>query len=553
VTRLPDYDGQERRGGPPRRTVAIIPGAARLRYSELLRALEEAYPVRFAGSSESDIDSADAAIAFPGERRPDRLRVPCLVLKGPREESEQGSSFTVEMSRCSALDRALHGQKLLENDARPPTPVAVDKGWQVLAVAAGKPIWARNDAEGMGCETASALPSELEDREFLRDHLTAGRFWSLLPIVHFLKKISSDLSETSQARRACFVIDDPNLRFSSYGYLSFPELARDARECDYHVAVATIPLDLLLPGRGAVSVFRSFRSELSLVVHGNDHVSRELERCRSAVEAERMILSATARVGRFEERSGIRVDRVMCPPHGGCSPETLAALFRCGFLGLAASRPFPWEGFADQRRWRLGGWLPAQLAGGGLPVLPRYPLSRNLDDLVFRAVLGQPLILYCHHADLRSGLDPLRAAAARVAELGDVRWMSLASITRGSALCREQDGVATVTLYSRDVRIPRPAVPTVRVEVPRVLGAGDRVRLVVDGESHDVQVGTDGGASVTLANLPTDNELRIQISAPGQVAAATIRDWRPRAWPLARRAMTETRDRTLPLVRELRA
>ena len=240
----------------------------------------------------------------------------------------------------------------------------------------------------------------------------------------------------------------------------------------------------------------------------------------------------------------------MCPPHGGCSPETLAALFRCGFLGLAASRPFPWDGFADQRRWRLGGWLPAQLAAGGLPVIPRYPLSRNLDDLVFRAFLDQPLILYCHHADLRDGLEPLRAAAARVAELGDARWMSLASITRGNVLCREEEGVATVTLYSRDVRIPRPAVPPVRVEVPRIFGADDLVRLVVDGEDHDVRPGIDGRASVTLANPATSGELRIRISAPDHVATTT-RNWRPRPWPLVRRALTETRDRTLPLVRKL--
>jgi hypothetical protein len=549
---LRDDDGQERRRGAPRRLVAIIPTSARLRYSELLRALEEAYPVRFTGSTGSDIDSADAVIAFPGERRPNRLRVPCLVLKGPVTEGDRGSSFTVEMSRAGGLDRALHGQRLLENDARPPAQVAIDKDWRVLAVAAGKPIWAQSDADGVSYETASALPSELEDYEFLRDHLTAGRFWSLLPIVHFLKKISQDVSQTSEVRRACFVIDDPNLRFPSYGYVSFPDLARDARECNYHVAVATIPLDLLFPGRRALSIFQAFRSELSLVVHGNDHVRRELERCHSVSEAERLILSAVARVERFEERARIRIDRVMCPPHGGCSPETLVALFRCGFLGLAASRPFPWDGFADQRRWRLGGWLPAQLAGGGLPVIPRYPLSRNLDDLVFRALLGQPLILYLHHGDLRNGLHQLRAAAERVAELGDARWMSLASISRANALCRELDGVATVTLYSRDVRLARPAVPTVRVEVPRSLGTRELVRLVVNGENHDVEVGTDGAASITLANPPTSHELRIQISALDHVAAATMRDWRPRAWPLARRAMAETRDRMLPLIRDLR-
>ena len=290
--------------------------------------------------------------------------------------------------------------------------------------------------------------------------LVAGRFWSLLPVVHFLKRISSGEPATPNAHNACFVIDDPNLRFSSYGCVSFPDLARDARECGYHVAVATIPLDLLLPGRGAVGVVRTFRSELSLAVHGNDHVYRELERRRSAAEADRLILSADARVPRFEERAGISIERVMCPPHGGCGPETLAALFRCGFLGLAASRPFPWDGFADQRRWRLGGWLPAQLAGGGLPVMPRYHLSRHPDDLVFRAFLGQPLMVYCHHEDLCDGLEPLRAAAARAAEVGDVRWMSLASIAGANALFREQDGVATVALHSRDLRIPRPAAPT---------------------------------------------------------------------------------------------
>lgn len=533
-----------------RSVVAIIPGSARSRYSGLFDALEEAYPVRFAGSAESDLDGADAVIAFPGSGRPERLRVPCLVLKRPEGNGEPQPSFMVEMSRCGALDRALHGQRLVENASTRPAPVVIERGARVLAAVEGRPVWSQTDADGAQHETASALPSELGERDFLRDHLTAGRFWSLLPIVHFLKKISPDVAEISRVRRACFVIDDPNPRFASYGYVSFPDLARDARECKYHVSVATIPLDLLFPGQRAVSLFRAFRSELSLVVHGNDHVHRELERCRSAIEAERMILSAAARVRRFEERAGIRIERVMCPPHGGCSPETLAALFRCGFLGLAASRPFPWEGFVDHRKWRLGGWLPAQLIASGLPVIPRYPLSRNLDDLVFRALLGQPLILYCHHDDLRTGAEPLRAAATRIAELGDVEWMSLASISKRNALCREQDDVATVTVYSRDVHIPRPTAATVRVEVPRAFGAGDVTRLLVDGAIHEAPA--DGTASVVLSNARRRDDLRIQISAPGLVGAPTVGDWRPRAWPLARRAMTETRDRALPLIRELR-
>jgi hypothetical protein len=539
--------------GHPDHCVAVVPSSARARYSELLRALEEAFPVTFTGSSPHEIDSASAVIAFPGEPPPEGLRVPCLQLADPGRQHARGSSFTVEMSRCREVERPLRGQRLVENVARQPAPLATEAPGRVLATTAGKPIWVHNEVHGVARETASALPSELEEGEFLRDHLTAGRFWSLLPIAHFLKQLSDDPATTSRVLHACFVIDDPNVRFSSYGYVSFPELAKDAREHGYHVAVATIPLDLLLPGRGAVSLFQSFRSELSLVVHGNDHVRRELERDHSAAEADRMILAALARVRRFEDRAQIRVERMMCPPHGGCGAETLAALFRCGFLGLAASRPFPWDGFTGQRQWRLGGWLPAQLAAGGLPVLPRYELSRSPDDLVFRAFLGQPLILYCHHADLRGGLEPFRAAAARAADLGDVRWTSLGSIAGRNALCGERDGVATLRVYSRDLRLPRPAAGIVRVEVPRVFGASQRVRILVDGEVRDLEAGTDGSGSVTFTNSSTSRELRVQIAAPRSAAAVTIHHWRPRAWPLVRRMMTETRDRALPLIRELRS
>ena len=278
--------------------MAIIPGSARLRYGELQRALEEACTVSFAGSSRSEIDAADAVIAFACERVP----VPGAGGTGARTGAEIPVYGRV-LGICRTRSRAKLAAAA--RTARQITgSLANGAGTRVLATAAGKPVWVQSDAEAVHHETASARPVELGDHEFLRDHVTAGRFWSLLPIVHFLKKLSCGVWTQSHIRPACFVIDDPNLRFSSYGYLSFPELARDARECNYHVAVATIPLDLVAPERGAVGVFRSFRPELSLVVHGNDHVHRELERCRDAGGAERVLASALARVGRFERRPG---------------------------------------------------------------------------------------------------------------------------------------------------------------------------------------------------------------------------------------------------------
>jgi hypothetical protein len=548
VTGLSDLGDRRVPGVPRTRTVATIPAGITERYTELWRALEEAYPVRFVHRRTGELESVDAAIVFPGERAPERFPGPCLELDA-EPPHRPGSTLRVDMGRSDALDRTLRGQVLAEHDRGRPAPVRVADGWRVLATADGRPVWARRaGTAGAEREVAAAVPAELGDHEYLRDHLTAGRFWSLLPLVHFLKRITRGISPRSAPLQACIVIDDPNVRWPSYGYVKFADLANDARDCGYHVAVATIPLDLVMPGHRAVGVFRELSAHLSLVVHGNDHVHRELDRPHSAGEADRMIHSATTRVARFERRVGIRVERVMCPPHGACGAYTLGALFRHGFLGLAASRPFPWDAFADQRHWRLGGWLPAQLAGGGLPVVPRCSLDRDLDDLVFRAFLEQPLIVYCHHADVRDGFDRFRAVAARAAPLGDISWRSLASITRRNAVWSESDGAVTVRLYSRDLRLPGLRAEAVRIEVPRIFGGGGPPRLVVNGVSQNVQSDGHGRFSLEVAVRPEAPDLHVRIATPRSAPAPARRDWLPGAWPLARRALTESRDRALPLV-----
>jgi hypothetical protein len=511
-------------------------------------ALEEAFGLAFV--DEGRLAQADAVVVLPGGRPPERLAVPCLVLEPAADVRH--SPFVVEVSRGDGVDHALRGQRLTEDAGRLPAPLPVGTAWRVLATAGGRPVWTRWTGAGGDREVASAHVPVLGEREFLRDHLAAGRFWSLLPLVHFLKRVSGGIADRPRVLDACFIIDDPNPRLGSYGHVGFAELARDAREHGYHVAVATIPLDLVLPGRRAAGVFREHPGELSLVMHGNDHVRRELERPRSPAAADRIVRSATSRVARFERTAGLRVERMMCPPHGACGAPMLGALFRAGFLGLAASRPFPWDAFSDHARWRLGGWLPAQLAGGGLPVVSRYLLTRNLDDLVFRAFLDQPLVLYCHHSDLRDALAPFHAAVARAAAIGDVRWGSLASITRRNAVCTVRDGVATVAAYSRDLRIPRPDASRIRVQVPRVFGGGDSLPVLIDGRRFDVPAASDG--SYALVTDPSDGagDLRIRICGDRGAGAARFRDWRPSAWPLARRVLTESRDRALPVVHELR-
>jgi hypothetical protein len=529
--------------------IAIVPGEAMSQYARLFNALEEAYPVRFVGvTGDPGAEQIGAVIVLPGGRAPERLTVPCLVLEASHHNTRHLRPYRVEMSRSVRLDRALVGQELIEHASPRPAGIEVGPGHDVLASVAGKPVWSCGTAEhGVWREHACASPTELADADHLRDHLTAGRFWSLLSLAHFLKRLTVDPVLRQGPHSACLVIDDPNVRFPSYGYVQFSLLGRDAREHGYHVSVATIPLDLALPGRRGLQAFRKHSKELSLTVHGNDHLHHELQRCRGALEAERIIGTAEARVRSFEARAGFRIERVMCPPHGRCGPEALAALFRWNYEGLAAAHPFPWDGFRDQPAWRLGGWLPAQLACGGLPVLPRHPLGASQDDLVFRAFLHQPLIVYCHHTDFREGLGSVHSAVARVAELGEVSWMSLEAIARTNAVISVDGAVTTVTTFSRDLRIPRPAADSLRIAIPRIFGGGQATRIEVDGRRLDVELDSSREAFVAVPDR-SGGELRVRLEAWSSPATVDLQG-RPGTWPLARRAMTEARDRALPYVR----
>ena len=216
-------------------------------------------------------------------------------------------------------------------------------------------------------------------------------------------------SWTPPPLRAAFIIDDPNLHWPSYGYVDFLDLARHAHAHRYHASMAIIPLDLWYFDRRAVRIFRESAAELSLVVHGNDHVRAELAQPRPEREALGLVAQALCRVSRFERRTGLQIDRVMVPPHGDCNDTMFDALARAGFDALSWS-PKPSSA--------ISGWEVADVAPGGLPSIPRTLLG-DRDDLPFRAYLDQPIVLEGHHTDLADGLDLLQEAAGDVNGLGE--------------------------------------------------------------------------------------------------------------------------------------
>jgi hypothetical protein len=217
---------------------------------------------------------------------------------------------------------------------------------------------------------AAPAPAELRANETLRIRFRPGQFSDLLPLLAFIRRYS-EADWIAPQGSASFVIDDPNLHAVRYGFVHYRHLARHAEANGYHVAFATIPLDLWWASKKAVRVFRESSDVLSLLVHGNDHVFHELDRTQSDRERTAFLAQALRRVDRFERRYGLPVARVMAPPHGACSRATAEALLPTGFEALCVSRTHPWCEVEPTDDALLGS-RSVHLVGGEFPLLLRH-------------------------------------------------------------------------------------------------------------------------------------------------------------------------------------
>ena len=515
-----------------RSTVAIQPPTAVAERPRLLAALESAFPVRFVAGGAVD---ADAAIVLCdsdsfGDSLSAPMTTPTLAIGGsPRRQAKPEK---VTLGNGEHVDRRLHGIET-RNRLDGPELGPLTDGQEVLAFAQSQPAWTRSSDPVTVHRVRSSLP-ELGPAQALRD-LFDEHALALIALVHFLRAVTAEYRFDPPPTRATILFDDPNLRWRTYGFIDYRELLSHADAHDYHAAMAMIPLDGWRQHRATVDLFRARRDRLSLVLHGNNHISREL--LRPANEADAFALSAQAmrRAERFEARYGLGMDRVMTPPHGLCSASVARALGALGFDALCAIHPLPWTDRIPADR-PLAGWDPADFAAG-CAVIPRMHLSTPFNQIAVRAFLNQPLVLYGHHDDLADGLDLLSQTASRVNSLGDVEWMSLGEIAGLNYASRLDGGVFRVLPYSHRMRLKLPQkAESLLVEQPRSPDG-------LDGWSTGDSTHPFDSALVCGAG-----EREIQLTTNTRLDPAAIPNPTPRLWPILRRAATETRDRLQPLL-----
>ena len=519
-----------------RKIVGVTPPAALQQRTRLWRVLEDAFPVTFEGRDPSNLTGLDALVAH---RVDIDASAPLPTLQTSADESPNGS-VRIDLSKAASLERCLRGQQLADSGTRDVPALRPTATETILATRDASPLWVVNEI-GDSQYRAAALPANLGKNEPLRDRLRAGRFLALLPILTLLRELTQDTSWTAPPLRATLMFDDPNLHWTSYGYLDYADLAFRAQSENFHVAFATVPIDGWFAHRAAIRLFRE-HNQLSLLMHGNDHLWCELGKAVTRRSSLMIAAQALRRIDAFERRTGLYVSRVMAPPHGECSFEMFHALRRTGFTAACISRPYPWLERAPAT-CPLTQWQTADLVDG-LPVLSRYSITKSTEDLPFRAFLRQPLILYGHQRDLAKG-DPVGEIAGAVNRLGDVQWSSMASIAKSSFLTRRVGDTLKVRLYTRgaEIAVP-PGVRRLVLEAP----AEDDTSL--DDEfvtlASDTQPDRPVKPGEALEIGQTERLLRLSVSSPDCVDVSDVPARRRRLWPGTRRLLVEGRDRLAP-------
>jgi hypothetical protein len=416
---------------------------------------------------------------------------------------------------------------------------------EVLATSGGSPVWTTFHQQEHRTDFALEALPELQPHQLLFDHLQSSQWTGLLPLIAFLRRITQDKAWVSPPLRACFMFDDPNLHWPTYGFLDYAVLAHHAKRYNYHVAIATIPLDAWFVHSGVARLFRENTSHLSLLIHGNNHTRNELGRSYEDETYEGLIAQSLKRIARLERRWNLRVPRVMAPPHNACTADVAGQLLRQGFEALCISHDLL-RRFNPTTEWSpLFGLEPAEFLSDGLPVIPRFHLSKEcMIPIMMAALIGQAIIPSGHHQDLADELSLLAETSENINRMGTkIQWCNLTRIARTNYKHRVSGTTLQLRMYSRyiEVQLP-PEIETVEVHrawLPQEQ-AGESLQIRID---NAFWTQTDGG------HIPFPQEngqarlLEIRSVAPGSVDYCQIESQPLHPWAIMRRLLTEARDR----------
>jgi hypothetical protein len=520
----------------------------------LFDALSEVFAIQFERRDFQDGEGIDAWV-FPDVdldfcSHIDRIERPSFAVVRTDLLLPGSKSTSIEFSNDPALPAELRRRQIETEEAG---ELNVLPPWMgnrtVLASKSGNSIWAFRAFTSYDQHYVSLPIPELNDGEPLFQYFHGRQFLRLLPFFLFLRALTEDRRWEAPPLQACFMFDDPNLHWPTYGYLDFNKIWVHAQEHRYHVSFATIPRDAWLVHPPTAALFRQHRDHLSLLIHGNDHIRDELARPFLAQERRRLLVEALGRIAQLERRAAVEVSRVMAPPHGACSEEVLTEMGRLGFEAACISRG-SLRFHNPQASWlRALGMRPADQIGG-LTIIPRFPFSGSCQNsILVAALLGQPIIPMGHHTSVARGLGLLEELSEFIHSLGTVRWADMKSISRAHYAKKIDGKRLHLKLYTNRV-VTRVAEGVDQIWIERFWPEGLNPRNLgwrIAGEKpewrfqrSDEPIPVIPGRQVEIV---TDPRMLNPIPSKSQ--------GKPHIWPILRRPLAEVRDRAAPVWRRL--
>jgi hypothetical protein len=512
----------------------------------LVPMLESLLPVKFISPGQDGLEVAGEIITDPAVgavKHGVRGHIGSLSLPQANNLSPQGKpvNISVNFQDDPAVPFPFRGRSIQAKTKAEPQVLTLGGNERSLARCERGPVWTVADEEGVKHFRSGFTLPEISADTALHNVLNEGCFLEMLPLISWLREICKKTAFAGPPLRACFIFDDPNLHWTSYGFVDFRQIATQATKENYHVAFATIPLDAWFTHDATANVFKSNPDRLSLVVHGNDHTRQELARDYTPSARVSLLRRAIDRIERLEKKTGLRVGRVMVPPHGACSEEMLKELPGCGFEAACISHG-SLRAHNRGRSWtRNLGFHPSTMIQG-CPVLPRWGLGEDVTNtILLAAFLGQPIVLRGHHQDLKNGVGLLDNIAGFINRLGPVSWSNMQDLCRINYQWRMDGSICRVKPLARKIVFRLPEGATQLVIENSFLT--DWQISGINGEALAVRA----GQRISLPEI--QNREISMVAAPAQVLPAQNGVHRTPMTAWVRRVLTEGRDRLLPLSR----
>ena len=348
----------------------------------LFDALARLFPVEFRAVDDWSHEPLDALIVLNGNV-PASLAaavkgLPSMVMATEGEGQMFSGNQRVQFGGAQCLEPCLRHQVMTENLDTGGCSIPVQSGDEILASTASGAVWVnRSSGLGAACQLVGFPLPSLARGEYLFERLNGRRFMQLLPLMHFLRQVVKDIDWKCPASRACFVFDDPSLYWHSYGFLNFHALAAHAVKHNYFASVATIPLDAWWVNSRVAATLRSSHPRLSLLIHGNNHTSKELVSQTNGVPPLAIAAQALQRMEGIERRHGVAFSKIMEAPHGAVGDSFFAPLLALNYEAALTSTELLVKN-NPRMVWPAGiGMDMTEILGGGLPVLPESGCRPN--------------------------------------------------------------------------------------------------------------------------------------------------------------------------------